>query len=385
MQTLNRRKFLVSAGVLAAALPLGASAFDFIPVKGKGFDFVLFGDLHFDKLEHHDMEYLKVKYPNDIVQVVNYSKITRENLPQLMKVAREKGRKHNADFYLQLGDFTEGLCGSEQLATTQMQEFISFVKGQSLKRPFFVVKGNHDITGEGAREVYAKKVHPWQTAELKKPMAGANATFVHKNARFVLFDCYTAEESLKWLKGVLAEHKEELLFFCVHEPIVPFNARSTWHVFSKPQYQKQREELLNLLGRHNAIVLSGHLHKTSVLTRSTPEGNFVQVGLGSVVPVGRSGVKDHLDGLQHYNESLVNLEPKFSPNTLEERKAILLKESAFIRHFEYADFCGYGTVNVTHKNEVGLSIYVNTETEPWKTVNLTKLLKAEGKVAQTVS
>jgi len=138
MSTINRRKFITSLGTLAAALPLGESAFDFVPSRGDAFNFVLLGDIHFDKLEHHDMNYVKEKYPNDIVQIENYSKITRGNFPLLMKVAKQKAGKVNADFWLQLGDFVEGLCGSEALAQKQTQEFISFVSDHDLKRPFFV-------------------------------------------------------------------------------------------------------------------------------------------------------------------------------------------------------------------------------------------------------
>ena len=275
MSTYNRRKFIASLGALAAALPLGASAFDFIPSPGKSFHFLLLGDLHFDKWDHHDMNYLKEKYPNDIVQIENYSRVTRENFPLLMQVAKEKAAKANADFYLQLGDFVEGLCGSEELAQKQTTEFISYVADQNLNRPFFVIKGNHDITGKGAPETYVKTVLPWQSQELKKPAPSANATFVHKNARFVLFDCYnTAEKSLQWFKQVLTEHKEDLLFFCVHQPIVPFNARANWHVFAKPDQQALREELLNLLGQHKAIVLCGHLHKNKHFNKEYTKGKL---------------------------------------------------------------------------------------------------------------
>jgi len=374
--TLNRRKFIVSLGTLAAALPLGASAFDFIPSAGKGFNFLLLGDLHFDKLEHHDMDYLHAKYPNDIVQIQNYSRITKENLPVLLKVAKEKAVKANADFYLQLGDFVEGLCGSEELAKKQTDEFISLVRDQNLKRPFFVIKGNHDITGEGARENYIKTVLPWQSKEQKLKMPHANSTFVHKNARFILYDCYAGEKSLKWLKEVIKEHKEDLLFFCVHQPIVPFTARANWHVFSKEKEQPLREELLNILGEHSAIVLCGHLHKTNVLTRSTPKGNFLQVCTGSVIPSPDSPIKDHLEGLDAYGTSLLDLEPKFSPSSLTERKDNLEKEKPFVKYFEYADFCGYSTVTVSPKNKVSISMYANVDAKPWKEFNITDLLKA---------
>lgn len=376
MNTVNRRKFITSLGVVAAALPLGASAFDFIPSPGKSFNFLLLGDLHFDKWEHHDMDYLKAKYPNDIVQIENYSRITKENLPLLMTIAKEKATQANADFYLQLGDFVEGLCGSEELAQKQTKQFISLVADQKLNRPFFVIKGNHDITGEGARETFNKTVLPWQSEEQQKPMPSANSTFVHKNARFILWDCYTADQSLEWLKDVIKEHKEEVLFFCVHQPVVPFNSRANWHVFSKQSEQAKREELLNILGEHKAIVLCGHLHKTNVTTRSTPKGSFVQVCTGSVVPAPDAPVKNYLKGLDAYNEDLVNLEPGFSAASLQERKDNLTKEKPFIKYFEYADFCGYSTVSVSKKNEVMISIYANVDAKPWNTYNLTQLLKA---------
>ena len=375
MSTLNRRKFITSMGTIAAALPLGASAFDFIPSRGDAFNFVLLGDIHFDKLEHHDMKYVKEKYPNDIVQIENYSKITRENFPLLMKVAKQKAGKVNADFWLQLGDFVEGLCGSEALAQKQTQEFISYVADHDLKRPFFVVKGNHDITGDGAREVYKKTVLSWQSKELNKEVSHANATFVHKKARFIIFDCYTADDSLEWLKSVLKNNKEKTVFFSVHQPIVPYNSRANWHVFAKPSEKKKRDELVNLLGRHNAIVLTAHLHKTSILKRSTPEGDFVQIAIGSVIPSPNAPIKDHIQGVENYNDNLLNLEPKFSPTSLQERKDNLAYEKPFIKHFEYADFCGYSTVSVGIKGDVSMDIYSNVDTKPWKTVNVTKILK----------
>ncbi|WP_148233553.1 metallophosphoesterase family protein [Pseudopedobacter saltans] len=370
---LNRRKFIASMGALAVALPLGTSAFDFIPSKGNGFNFVLLGDLHYDKLEHHDMDYVKLKYPNDITQIENYSRITRENLPLLLEVAKEKAKQLNVDFWLQLGDFVEGLCGSEQLATKQVTEFIALVKEQELKRPFFVIKGNHDVTGEGANEMYNETVLPWQSKELKTAVNTANATFVHKKARFIFFDCYRLKESMIWLKRVLAEHKEDLLFFSVHAPIIPFDARSNWHVFGKPGQEKEREELVNLLGKHRAIVLCGHLHKTSVLTRTTPEGSLIQVCVGSVIPSPDAPVKNHLKGVESYNADLVNLEPRFSPTTLSERKVNLENEKPFIKHYEYADFCGYANVMISAKNDVDIVIYKNVDKTPWTTVRLTDL------------
>lgn len=374
LEKLTRGKFLRSVGALAAALPLGAAAFDFGASPGRGFNFMLLGDIHFDKPDHHDMDYVSAKYPNDIRQIENYSRITRDNFPLLMNAVRERSKQIDADFFLQLGDFVEGLCGSEALARKQTDDFIAYVKSLQLRRPFFVVKGNHDITGEGATKVYDTTVLSWQEREQRHAMPSANSTFVHKDVRFVIFDCYRAEESLEWLKGVLATHKESLLVFSVHQPIVPYNARANWHVFAKPRDSARRAELLDLLGRNRAIVLTGHLHKTSVLTRTTPSGKFVQVGIGSVIDSPQASVKHHVHGVEAYTDELLNLEPQFSPATYDERKVNIENERPFIRHFAYADLCGYGNVNVSASREVELVIFANADVKPWATFNLTRML-----------
>jgi UDP-2,3-diacylglucosamine pyrophosphatase LpxH len=376
-KTISRRKFVGSLGMLAAALPLGASALNFIPSTGKGFNFLLLGDIHFDKIEHHNLEYVRTQFSEgDLTQVNNYSRITRDNLPHLLNKIKEQATALNADFYLQLGDFVEGLCGSEERATQQTNEFISLLKNQEINRPFFVIKGNHDITGLGANETYDKIVLPWQTKEQKQELRSANSTFIYKNARFILFDGYRLNESLAWVKDVFAKNKEKLIFFCVHQPVVPFSARSNWHVFGKPNQQKQREELINLLGENNAIVLCGHLHKTSILTRNTPKGKFVQICTGSVIENVNAKIKDHLQGPEAYGVGLLDLEPKFSPSSFEERKINLENEKPFISYFEYADFMGYSTVSINAKNKVEMAIYRNWDSQAWKKFSVTDLFKS---------
>jgi Calcineurin-like phosphoesterase len=373
----SRRKFLEYLSVVAAALPLQGRANAKERAVAEPFNFMFLGDLHFDKLMHHDMNYLKEKYPNDIHQIENYSRITRDNLSSLMRVSKECANETDAKFYLQIGDFVEGLCGSKELASVQTNELIDYVDQQQLQRPFIAIKGNHDITGTGAKEVYEEIVLPWQAKQLKRPLTSANNVYVYNNARFLLFDCFNEPEGLSWLKSVIKDHKkDEVLFFCTHIPVVPYDARSNWHIYVHPEQQQQREELLNMLAEHKAIVLSGHLHKTSIVTRSTPSGNFVQVGLGSVIPSLDSPVKNHLKGLDAYGSDLVNLEPHFVPASLETRIEILKKEKPFIRHYEFADFCGYASINVSKQREVTLSIFANADRHPWTTVNLTQLLKA---------
>src|SRR4051812_35540105 len=109
--SLNRRAFLAS---IPAALAAGSSVFadDDPPV----FSFVLLGDLHFDKLEHHDFPKLEEKHQGDIKQIRNYSRITSDIMPALFSRVRDVIASERAAFVLQIGDLVEGLCGSEELA-----------------------------------------------------------------------------------------------------------------------------------------------------------------------------------------------------------------------------------------------------------------------------
>ncbi|MDB4924230.1 metallophosphoesterase [Mucilaginibacter sp.] len=377
MTTLKRRTFIQYLSVMGAALPLNSWAKRFKPVADKAFNFMFLGDLHFDKLMHHDMDYLKEKYPNDIRQIENYSRITRDNLSSLMQVSKECANETDAKFYLQIGDFVEGLCGSKERAAIQTTELINYVEQQKFDRPFIAIKGNHDITGTGAKEVYEEIVLPWQSKQLRQPVTSANNVYVHNKARFILFDCFNEKDGLVWLREVIKDHKpDEQLFFCTHIPVVPYDARANWAIYIKPQQQQDREELLNMLAEHKAIVLSGHLHKTSIVVRNTSKGNFVQVAIGSVIPSLNAPIKNHLKGLDAYTTDLTDLEPNFTPASLQLRKDILAKEKSFIRHYEYADFCGYAAISLDQQNEVNLSIFANADKQPWIKVDLTKLFTA---------
>ena len=56
------------------------------------------------------------------------------------------------------------------------------------------------------------------------------------------------------------------------------------------------------------------------------------------------------------------------------QKENIEKEKPHIGHFEYADFCGYASVNITEDRKVLMSIYANADKEAWTTVNLSALL-----------
>src|SRR5437667_11990770 len=115
----SRRRFLKT---LAAASALVGPAANWAFAAGEDADdwsCPLLGDLHFDRLEHHDHEWLAREHPGDVSQVQNYSRITRELTPKLFARVRQSlaelsKAKTQVPFVLQLGDLLEGLCGTEE-------------------------------------------------------------------------------------------------------------------------------------------------------------------------------------------------------------------------------------------------------------------------------
>lgn len=377
---INRRSFLhtLLASAAAATVP-GLDA-----AENGGFSFALLGDLHYDKLAHHELDWLQRDKPDDLRQVREYSQLTAETVPTLFARLREtigerQKRTHPVRFVVQVGDLVEGLCGSENLALQQNNDAVAFLQ-KSLEIPFLFTKGNHDITGQGAPEAFKTVFHPFISAQASRlqgsvKLEGACYAVPHAQALFCFFDAYD-KESLPWLEAALARRTQTYCFLVLHPPVVPYGARSIWHVFSSERDRAKREHLLDLLGSHNVFVLSGHIHKYNLTVRTTGgRGRFVQVGLSSVITNPRPEPHHLLSGVQAYNPDQVTVEPDFSPGTEQQRREVYESERRCVREFQYADLPGYAIVEVSGTRVVA-SVYSGLTPTAWRSLDLTKLLTA---------
>jgi hypothetical protein len=388
----TRRQFLRTSAVATTtflAPRLFSAAPDSAPTPARSFSFVLLGDLHYDKLEHHDLAWLQRTHPGDLSQIQNYARITRDITPQLFARVRQtiaelnRSRETRVAFVLQAGDLVEGLCGSEERATRQNEEALAFVQQANLGAPLLFTKGNHDITGDGAPAAFRRSFFPFLDAQRRLLAADAPAltsacfTVQHGPAEFVFFDAYQPAESLGWLESVLAQRRAEHLFVAIHPPVVPYGARSTWHIFSAERERAKREKLLELLGRARALVLGGHIHRYNTLARETPKGRFAQFALSSIINGPDVSAKTELRGVDDYTPDQVKVEPQFSPETETARRAVYEAEGPLVKAFEYADLPGYAVVSVTPTN-VSVKMYPGISTNVWRTVDLTRVARGVG-------
>src|SRR3954454_14400713 len=138
--TLTRRRFPAALAGLTLGAPLIAQALSPRPASAEegphdadAFTFPLLGDIHYDRLEHHDLDWLRRDHPGDVHQVENYSKLTREIVPRLFEELRQVAAGLGAPlpFVIQVGDLVEGLCGGVERARTQCHEAIDLVRGSA--------------------------------------------------------------------------------------------------------------------------------------------------------------------------------------------------------------------------------------------------------------
>jgi len=286
---------------------------------------------------------------------------------------------------VQAGDFVEGLCGSEELASRQNVEAIAFVRDGKLGVTFLFTKGNHDITGPGAPEAFKAIFHPFLSEQCAgfagaAKVAMARYAIEYGGSLFCFFDAYD-KESLAWLEATLAQRTARHCFVIVHPPVVPYGARSTWHLFSGERDKAQRERLLDLLGKHNAFVLGGHIHKYSLLVRATPRGGrFLQLAVNSVISSPEESSKHLLSGVAAYNADQIKVEPDFSPATEAQRRAVYETEAPFVKQFEYADLPGYAVVTVNGPS-VTARVYAGVGQQVWRALELTRLLDGSARTS----
>lgn len=369
----SRRQFLracaataVTGGVLRAA------------EAAKPFSFVLLGDLHYDSLAHHDFKWLQEHHAGDLSQIQNYSRLTTEVMPGVFAAVKQRiaALRESAAppaFVLQVGDLVEGLCGNAELSVRQNGEALAFVAKQELGVPLLFTKGNHDVTGDGAKEAFDEVLLPFMQKEAKQVDEGAantkaNHLVTHGEAQFAFFDAYE-KTSLEWLEAVAAKRTGRHLFVIIHPPVVPYGARATWHLYASEKAKAQRAKLLDLLGQQEAMVLGGHLHKFSALTRLAGGKCFSQLAVSSVVSALHQAPKDELHGIASYNGDQVKLEPKHAPETAALRRELYETERKQVTAFEYADTAGYALVTVNGGN-VEAAIHAGTRDEVFQKVKI---------------
>lgn len=355
--------------LLAALLAVAGIASAGEPEERPLYSVPVLGDIHYDRADCHDMGWVNAEMSRDLRQIRNYIKVTETSTPELFRQveANAAARTEPVPFVIQMGDFTEGLCGSRELQGKLFTHALAAVK-ETFQRPFYLVRGNHDVTGPGAWEAGDDVLLPYLRELRNDENTSWNYTVDRGEDRFLFFEAMRPD--LNWLKKALAESEgKRHVFLVTHYPILPYNYRAHWGMLSKnPQQEAERRELLALLEKHNVMILSAHLHMLSLIDRQTPNGTTVQMSVSSVINKRDSFPAQVVEGVESYTPELAAERDAANPN-LEWRRSLIAENQPFATRFYKAEFDGYAVLEV-YPNRVVMQFYNLAGTEPVLTMRL---------------
>lgn len=268
----------------------------YLTLKAQDESFIVLGDMHYDRIEDHDLDYVMTR-PQDFQQIFNeYPQYTAFYMPKFLQVIKRQSEvlTPKVKAVVQLGDLVEGVSGNAHLARQMNRGAVDLLYSVNLSVPWVLAKGNHDVSNSpGQPEAWQEVIRPFIEGQIGKLIGHGMYTYrISEQTEFFVLDQFFSKDRnvpeidmVTFLEKELAASKAKYKFLITHQPVIPVTHRC-WHLLSgirRPvEDSKLRERFLNLLARHKVIVLAGHLHEYSVLSRKTASGNIVQVMINSV-------------------------------------------------------------------------------------------------------
>ena len=336
--------------------------------------FIVLGDLHYNQVSDHDMDWLESQPGNYVKESKDYSDITDKYWSPLMNIVRQKALNEtpNVKAVIQVGDLSEGLAGSPEMARQMMSNTVKAIESTKMPVPWIIANGNHETLGPGANEAYKEYFVPLFRRETNNmEINNASYSYTTGNVQFTCLDPWDENVNMvEFLEKEFSMSTSKYKFVVIHKPVIPVTGYC-WHALR--QNMQQRKKLLEVIAKHKAIVLSGHIHRYSVVSRKTAFGQVVQVMAISVVK--DSSIQVPLSFIDNY-ELLLNEAPaEWEPETIEVRKSILSEELKHISYFKRADLSGYAIIKINDQEEsIKLEYYAAFGKKPYDVVNLTELL-----------
>jgi len=359
-----------------------------LPVIAQDISFIALGDMHYDRLQDHDLKYVMSR-PQDYTQIKNeYPQYTAFYMPDFLQLIKKQCTAlPNVKAIVQLGDLVEGVAGNAALARQMDRGIVDLFHATNFPVPLVLVKGNHDVSNSpGQPEAWEEVIRPFIEGQIGKFIGHGMYTYqLSDNTElFVLDQFFSVDRNLPesdmvaFLEKQFAESKATYKFVLTHQPVIPVTQRC-WHLLSNIRRPVKdaglRDRFLNLLAKNKVIVLCAHLHEYSVLSRKTPSGNIVQVMINSVNrDLGPSVPKK--ESKEYKGDGWIDEDPTWQPSTQKQRRTILKEEKKYINSFQIADLPGYAVISISDvSKQVTLNYYNGFAEIPFQTINLSALMK----------
>ena len=142
-----------------------------VSLRAQDVSFIALGDMHYDKLEHHDLDYVMTR-PQDYAQIFNeYPQYTAFFMPRFLQLIKKQAEtlKPAVKAVVQLGDLVEGVAGNAVLARQMNRGVVDLLYSVELPVPWVLVKGNHDVSvSPGQPEAWEEVIRPFIEGQVNK-------------------------------------------------------------------------------------------------------------------------------------------------------------------------------------------------------------------------
>lgn len=346
--------------------------------------FILLGDIHYDKIENHDLEWL-MEREGDFRQVTEgYCVNTEKYWNKFSSAVKAFSDQDHVKCIVQLGDLSEGLAGTETLAYQMANGLFQAIDDVGFNVPFIICRGNHDTTGPGAKEAFNDVYLPnmQRLSGTSDNVTSSRYATTIDDMLFVSYDSYDNTCTPAWLDQVLKASDARYKFVLNHEPVIPITYR-VWHAYRTAAKAATREQFLKVIAQNGAIALTGHLHVYSVVRRDTEWGPILQLAANSVI--NNDSFNSVRNLVTEYSTAFVDAKPNYVPEEIENRRALIAAEAPYVRYFREGDICGYGVITIDDETgEIIYEYYADYKTEPCETVNLTEIMALEADILNVV-
>ncbi len=344
------------------------------PLSAQSSSFILLGDVHYDQMEDHDFEWVNSKYPNDLSQIEGYVANTSANWDDFMKHLSYivKTNTPEVKALIQVGDLSEGLAGDTK-ADQMAKNVMDAIDKSGLGVPWLIAKGNHDITsGTPAKSAFTNNYIPMFRKQTgNNSINSANYSYMVGNIEFFVCDYYNRSSSdpIAWLDAAAKASTAAYKFAIFHQPVIPVTERC-WHMYATDNSNRQR--LLQVMATNKLIALVGHLHRYSVVRRTTEWGPIVQIMATSVISNRNDVTTSNM--ITEYGPSIASNLPTYSPETLDARIAMLTAEQAYVTFYKQCTLHGFGVLDIDEiTSKMKFEYYGGFSCVPFDTVDISAL------------
>ena len=340
-------------------LTLLMSAIFAVSLYSAEYKVTVLGDIHYDGKSYHIAE---ANAPHRVAERARNIGMWESGKSREVLEAAKRMTDKNTAFVIQVGDFTQGDCDNPELQEKMFADGFDLVKGIFKDHKLLAVKGNHDVRVTSVKgfcnapveKVFLKRI----AAELGRDSIKGNYAVKHQGDLYIFFDSFTSEKaSLKFVRNTLKENpKFRYLFFVTHLPVIACSAkRPIWTI-------PAREEIMGILTRHNAVILTAHTHIPTFIQATSPEGTLTQLVVSSMgsnwKPQAKPAVK-----IKNYDEFLKSINPGWFKDKRGVKLFDELKKYQITTYEIYNIQSGFAVLKVGDK-QVTAELYFNNSGKP---------------------